>query len=270
MIDFNKLEKPYLIAEVGINHNGDMQIAKRLISAAFGSQWDCVKFQKRVPEIATPEAQKNIMRDTPWGRMTYLEYKKKLEFGKPEYDYIDKYCKEKPIDWTASVWDVPSLEFIMQYDVPFLKIPSAKITEKELIAAVAKTGKPIILSTGMSTLEEIDEAVKILRDYNANFLLLHCNSAYPSKKEDLNIRAMHTLKERYGCPVGYSGHEYDLEPSVYAAVLGAKGGQFRGKRHGYVKKKASRREYRIRGRGEKNCRIGKSNQGKITRILKPL
>lgn len=221
-MDFNKLEKPYLIAEVGINHNADMQIAKRLISATFGTQWDCVKFQKRVPELATPESQKNIMRDTPWGRMTYLDYKKKMEFGKAEFDYIDKYCKEKPIAWTSSVWDVPSLEFILQYDVPFIKIPSAKLTEKELITAVAKSGKPIILSTGMSTLEEIDEAVKILRDHNANFLLMHTNSAYPSKKEDLNVRAILSLKERYNCPVGYSGHEYDLEPSVYAAVLGAK------------------------------------------------
>lgn len=221
-MDFSKLEKPYLIAEVGINHNGNMQIAKRLIDAAFSCQWDCVKFQKRVPEIATPEAQKNIMRDTPWGRLTYLDYKKKLEFGKAEFDYINTYCKEKPIDWTASVWDLPSLEFILQYDIPFIKIPSAKITEKELITAASKSKKPIIVSTGMSTLEEIDEAVKILQSNNANFLLLHCNSAYPSKKEDLNIKVINTLKERYRCPIGYSGHEYDLEPSVYAAVLGAK------------------------------------------------
>ncbi len=222
MIDFNKLEKPYLIAEVGINHNADLQIAKKLIDATFATQWDCVKFQKRVPELATPEAQKNIMRDTPWGRMSYLDYKRKMEFGKAEFDYIDKYCKEKPLAWTASVWDVPSLEFLSFYDLPFIKIPSAKITEKDLITACAKSGKPIILSTGMSSLEEIDAAVKILQDNHANFLLLHTNSAYPSKKEDLNIRVIETLKSRYGCPIGYSGHEYDLEPSVFAAVLGAK------------------------------------------------
>jgi len=222
MIDFNKLKKPYLIAEVGINHNADMQIAKRLIDAAFGCQWDCVKFQKRAPEISVPEAQKNIIRETPWGKMTYLEYKKKIEFGKEEYDYIDKYCKEKPISWTVSVWDLPSLDFILKYDVPFIKIPSAKLTEKDLITAVAKSGKPIILSTGMSTLEEIDGAIKILKENSNNFLLLHCNSVYPAKKEELNINCINTLKERYSCPIGYSGHEYDLEPSVYAAVLGAK------------------------------------------------
>lgn len=222
MFDFNNLKKPYLIAEIGINHNADIQIAKRLIDATFGCQWDCVKFQKRVPEIATPEAQKNIMRDTPWGKMTYLDYKKKMEFGGKEFDYIDKYCKEKPIDWTASVWDLPSLEFIVKYDVPFIKIPSAKLTEKDLLVAAAKTGKPIILSTGMSTLEEIDQAVEILKANNSNFLLMHCNSVYPAAREELNIKCINTLRERYKCPIGYSGHEYDLEPSVFAAVLGVK------------------------------------------------
>lgn len=222
MIDFNNFKRLYLIAEIGINHNADMQIVKKLIDAAFACQWDCVKFQKKVPEIAIPEAQKSIMRDTPWGKMTYLDYKKKLEFGKKEYDYIDKYCKEKPIDWTASVWDVPSLDFILQFNVPFIKIPSAKLTEKELITAAAKGGKPIILSTGMSTLEQIDEAVKILKDNGANFMLMHCNSVYPATNEELNVSCIKTLRERYNCPVGYSGHEYDLEPSVFAAVLGAK------------------------------------------------
>lgn len=222
MFDFNNLKKPYLIAEIGINHNADIQIAKKLIDAAFACQWDCVKFQKRVPEIATPEAQKNIMRETPWGRMTYLEYKKKMELSKAEFDYIDKYCKEKPIAWTSSAWDLPSLDFISFYDVPFIKIPSAKLTEKELLTAAAKSGKPIILSTGMSTLEEIDQAVEIFKANNANFLLMHCNSVYPASNEELNVNCIKTLRERYNCPVGYSGHEYDLEPSVYAAVLGAK------------------------------------------------
>src|SRR3989344_44206 len=123
MIDFTKLTQPYFIAEVGINHNGDLQIAKRLIDATFASQWDCVKFQKRVPEVSVPEAQWNVPRETPWGQMSYLEYKKRIEFGKNEYDYINTYCKEKPIVWTSSVWDIPSLEFLMQYDVPFIKIP---------------------------------------------------------------------------------------------------------------------------------------------------
>ena len=162
-IDFNNLKEPYLIAEIGINHNGDLQIAKKLIDAAFACQWDCVKFQKKTPELCVPDHQKNQPKDTLWGQMTYLEYKKKMEFGKEEYDYIDKYCKEKPIDWTASVWDLPSVEFIVKYDVPFIKIPSAKLTEKELLTEAAKSEKPIMLSTGMSTIEEIDRAVEAFK-----------------------------------------------------------------------------------------------------------
>ncbi|HWQ95964.1 MAG TPA: N-acetylneuraminate synthase family protein [Candidatus Methylomirabilis sp.] len=196
-------------------------MAKRLIDAVFACQWNCVKFQKREPDICVPENQKNMIRDTPWGKMTYLEYKKRMEFGRDEYDYIDKYCKEKPIDWTASVWDTPSLEFIAQYDVPFIKIPSAKITEKELIKKACLTGKTIILSTGMSTTEEIDEAVKILEDCSAQYILLHTNSAYPTPANELNLRCIMTLKKRYNCIVGYSGHEYDLEPTVCAVSLGA-------------------------------------------------
>lgn len=223
MMDFNNFKKPYLIAEIGINHNGDMQIAKKLIDAAFACGWDCVKFQKREPDICVPEHQKNVEKDTPWGKMTYLDYKKKIEFGKNEYDYIDRYCKEKSISWTASVWDIPSLEFIAKYDVPFIKIPSAKIMETDLLISACKTGKPIVLSTGMSTLEEIDQVVNILKEHaSGRFLLMHCNSAYPAPQKELNINCIKTLQERYNCPVGYSGHEYDLEPSVFSVVLGAK------------------------------------------------
>ena len=213
---------PYLIAEIGINHNGDLQIAKRLMDAAFACRWNAVKFQKRVPEIAVPEAQKSVMRDTPWGRMTYLEYKKRVEFGKEEYDTIDRYCREKPIDWTASPWDLPSLRFLVQYDIPFLKIASATITNDELLTEAAKSGKVIVMSTGMSTMEEIDHAVEILEQYSGgNYILMHTNSSYPADHEDLNLNMIRTLKERYGCLVGYSGHEQDLEPTVVAAVLGA-------------------------------------------------
>ena len=216
-------DEVYYIAEIGINHNGDLQIAKKLIDAAFATGWDCVKFQKRTPELCVPEHQKNVLRDTPWGRITYLEYRYKVEFGKNEYDYIDKYCKEKPIDWTASVWDLPSLEFLLQYDVPFIKIPSAKLTEKDLVKASAESGKPVILSTGMSTVEEIDEAVNILEKYSrGDYILLHTNSTYPTPHEDINLRVMDFLKKRYNCLVGYSGHEYDLEPTVIAVALGAK------------------------------------------------
>ncbi len=216
-------EPVFLIAEIGINHNGDLQIAKKLMDAAFACGWQCAKFQKRTPEICVPEHQKNMLRDTPWGEMTYLEYKYKVEFNEEEYNYIDKYCKEKPISWTASVWDIPSLEFILQYDVPFIKIPSAKLTESELLSVAAKSGKTIILSTGMSTVEEIDDAVNMLEKYSkGNYVLMHTNSTYPTPSEDVNLSTISFLKDRYNCLVGYSGHEYDLEPSVIAVTLGAR------------------------------------------------
>ncbi|MEW5895585.1 MAG: N-acetylneuraminate synthase family protein [Candidatus Omnitrophota bacterium] len=219
---FSELKSLYLIAEIGINHNGDMQIAKKLIDATHACSWHCVKFQKRNPDVCVPEDQKNVMRDTPWGRMTYLEYKYRMEFGKEEYDYIDKYCREKPISWTASVWDMDSLGFLLNYDVPFIKIPSAHLTNKEMLEACGKSGKSIILSTGMSTLDEIDSAVDLLRKLDVDFLLMHTNSSYPTPTNELNLNCIKTLRERYGCEIGYSGHEYGLEPTVFAAVLGAK------------------------------------------------
>lgn len=221
-MDFKNLEKPYLIGEVGINHNGDMQIAKKLIDAGFATSWDCVKFQKRNPKVAVPDHQKEIMRDTPWGRMTYLEYKYKVEFGKEEFDYVDKYCKEKPIDWTASVWDLDSLEFLLQYNVPFIKIPSAHITNDELLIACAKSGVTILASTGMSTLEEVDHAVNLLEKHALSYAIMHTNSSYPAKYEDLNLSLIPFFIERYKCIVGYSGHEYGLTPTVIAVTLGAK------------------------------------------------
>jgi len=213
----------FLIAEIGINHNGDINIAKKLIDAAFACNWDCVKFQKRVPEIAVPEEQKSVMRDTPWGRMTYLEYKHRVEFEKEEHTYIDEYCKEKPLMWTSSPWDIPSIDFLLNFDIPFLKIPSAKITEDEYLIHAASSGKAIIMSTGMSTVEEIDKAVNILEKHTSgNYALMHTNSTYPTPPEDINLKGMLFLKERYDCIIGYSGHEYDLEPSVIAVALGAK------------------------------------------------
>ena len=212
----------YLIAEIGINHNGDLRIAKKLIDATFACSWNCVKFQKRNPDLCVPEKQKKLVKRTPWGKMPYLDYKKKLEFGKKEYDYIDRYCREKPLHWTASVWDLPSLRFIINYDVPFIKIPSAKISDLELVEAVARTGVSVIASTGMSTLKEIDKLVNILRRYDCDFALMHTNSSYPAPKEELNINCIKTLRERYNCIVGYSGHEYNVEPTVYTCVLGVK------------------------------------------------
>ena len=212
----------FMVAEIGINHNGDIQAAKKLIDAAFACNWHCVKFQKRYPDVCVPEHQKNQLRDTPWGKITYLEYRYKVEFCEPEYQQIDAYCKEKPIAWTASVWDVPSLKFILGYDVPFIKIPSAKIVDHELLKQAADSGKPVVLSTGMSELSEIDAAVALMeRHCPDNFVLMHTNSVYPTPTEDLNLNMINTLQKRYSCIVGYSGHEYDLEPSVIAASLGA-------------------------------------------------
>ena len=213
----------FMVAEIGINHNGSLDIAKRLIDAAFACNWHCAKFQKRSPDLCVPEKQKNILRDTPWGKITYLEYKYKVEFDHKEYSYINKYCKEKPIDWTASVWDLSSLEFLLNYDVSFIKIPSAKLTEDELLKAVSQSGKPIVLSTGMSTTEEVDKAVGILEKYSkGDYVLMHTNSAYPAPVDELNLRVINYLRDRYKCIVGYSGHEYGLEPSVIAVTLGAK------------------------------------------------
>ncbi len=221
MIDFNNLEKPYLIGEIGINHNGDLQIAKKLIAAAFATGWDCVKFQKRNPDKAVPEAEKSKPRETPWGTMTYLEYKKRVEFEKPQYDEIEKFAKSMPIDWTVSVWDLDSLEFMKQYDVPFIKIPSALLTNDELLEATAKTGKPVFISSGMSTLEEIDHAMEVLRKHTNNIVLFHCNSAYPAKTSELNLKVIPMLKERYKCTIGYSGHEWGLDSTTIAVALGA-------------------------------------------------
>lgn len=219
----NESTFPYIIAEIGINHNGDMQIAKKLIDAANACLWNCVKFQKREPEIAVPEEQKSVIRDTPWGKMTYLEYKKKIEFGKKEYDYIDKYCKEKPIAWTASPWDIPSLEFLLEYDLPFIKIASASNANWNLLKLACESKKPLLVSTGMCSLEEVDETVNFLEKYSSgNYILMHTNSAYPTPASELNLRMITTLKKRYNCLVGYSGHEMDLEPTVVAVSLGAK------------------------------------------------
>lgn len=214
------VNKLYFIAEIGINHNGDIDIAKKLIDASFATSWDCVKFQKRNPDVCVPDHQKDVMRDTPWGRITYLEYKHKVEFGNEEYDYINEYCREKSIDWTVSVWDTDSVDFISDYDVPFIKIPSAMLTNDELLESTMATGKQVILSTGMSTIEEIDHAVDVLG--KSDFTLLHCNSTYPAPDSELNLRVIKTLRDRYDCPVGYSGHERDLEAPLIAITLGAR------------------------------------------------
>tara|TARA_B100000519_G_scaffold11119_1_gene8537 strand:- start:5942 stop:6790 length:849 start_codon:yes stop_codon:yes gene_type:complete len=222
MIDFHNLGKIYLIGEIGINHNGDIQIAKKLIDAIHASNWDCAKFQKRNPDISVPEKQKSIKRKTPWGQMTYLDYKHRIEFGRDEYDNLNRYCIEKPLDWSMSIWDLDSLEFALKYNFPFLKIPSAMLTNQELLKSAAQTGIPILMSTGMSTLKEVDNAVELLKKYASSYAIMHCNSSYPTNPNELNLNLIPMLKERYDCIVGYSGHEFDLEPTVIAIALGAK------------------------------------------------
>jgi N-acetylneuraminate synthase len=225
MVDFFKkledLNEPYLIAEIGINHNGHMDIAKKLIDATNACGWDCVKFQKRDPDLCVPEHQKQVSKETPWGVMSYINYKHKIEFQQKEYEIIDAYCQQKPIDWTASVWDVNSLEFVLQFDVPFIKIPSAHFTNKKLIEAIAVKDQYYILSTGMTNWDMIDEIVNILEQKKTRFALLHCNSTYPAPSDELNLSVIPEMKKRYGCIIGYSGHEYDLEPSILAMALGA-------------------------------------------------
>lgn len=222
------MKNTYIIGEIGINHNGSLEKAKRLIDIAAAAGCDAVKFQKRNPDVCVPEAQKSKPRSTPWGEITYLEYKWKLEFGQEEYDEIDRYCKQQGIAWSASPWDMESLKFLDQYDIPFIKIASATITDDDILEAAIATGKRVIISTGMSTEEEIDHAIKVLqaaaKKYNnTNEIgVLHCNSTYPAPVDELNLSAIRTLADKYPyVEVGYSGHEFRLGTSVAAVYLGA-------------------------------------------------
>jgi len=210
------------IAEIGINHNGDIKLAKEMIDMATLCGCDVVKFQKRNPDVAVPEHQKSVEKKVPWREetTTYLQYKKDIEFEKAEYDEIDSYCKKKDIKWTASVWDIDSLEFLKQYNVPFVKIASALLTNEELLLACKESGIPVYLSTGMSTVEEIDRAVELLGD--SLKVLFHCNSSYPAKDEELNLAYIKVMKERYpNTIIGYSGHEEGISACMIAKVMGA-------------------------------------------------
>lgn len=210
----------YVIAEIGINHNGDVEIAKQMIDAAAFAGVDAVKFQKRTPEVCTPPEQRDQMRETPWGYITYLDYRYKVEFGVKEYRQIDRHCREKGIDWMVSVWDEPSVDFMEQFDTPAYKLPSASLTDLDLIRKVRETNKPLILSSGMSTMEQIHEAVEVADVQNLG--LMHCTSAYPCEPDELNLRMVETLRREFpDIPVGYSGHEVGLVPSAVAVALGA-------------------------------------------------
>jgi len=210
----------YVIAEIGLNHNGSVEIAKELIDVAAAAGADAVKFQKRTPEISTPEHMRDVPRETPWGTMTYLEYRYRVEFGRDEYLEIGAHAAERGVDWFASPWDEPSVAFLEDLDVVAHKVASASLTDDGLLAALRETGKPIILSTGMSTMEQIDRAVDLLG--TENLVLLHATSTYPMPAEEANLRMIPTLKDRFaGVPVGYSGHERGLAISFAAVALGA-------------------------------------------------
>lgn len=212
-------EPCFVIAEIGLNHNGDVNNAKKLIDAAVLAGCDAVKFQKRTPELCVPPEQREIKRETPWGIMTYLEYRHRVEFGKNEYAEIDRYCKEKGVMWFASCWDEPSVDFIDQFSPPCYKVASASLTDVPLLKHTRATGRPIMISTGMSTIEEIDAAVAQLDP--EKLLIAHATSTYPCVPEELNLRMIETLKQRYDAPVGYSGHEVGLQTTCAAVVLGA-------------------------------------------------
>jgi N-acetylneuraminate synthase len=210
----------YVIAEIGINHNGDLDIAKRMIDAAVHAGADAVKFQKRTPDVATPPNQKEQMRETPWGYITYLEYRYKVEFNLEQYREIDRYCRERKIDWMVSVWDEPSVEFMGQFDTPAYKIPSAALTDFNLIRKARATGKPLILSSGMSTIQQIKKGIEVAGE--ENLVLMHCTSTYPCEPEELNLRMVETLRREFpDLPIGYSGHEVGLVPTAVAVAFGA-------------------------------------------------
>ena len=208
----------YVIAEIGINHNGSLELAKQLIDVAVDCGAQAVKFQKRTLEIVYSPEELAKPRESPFGS-TNGDLKRALEFGKAQYDEIDAYCKGRGIHWFASAWDVPSLEFIEQYAPPAHKVASALVTHADLLRAVRETARPVIMSTGMSTLEEIDQALEIAG--TQKMVLLHCTSTYPARPHELNLKCIQTLRERYGLLVGYSGHEVGLYPSALAAGLGA-------------------------------------------------
>ncbi len=210
----------YVIAEIGLNHNGDVEIAKKLIDVAARAGADAVKFQKRTPEISTPEHMRDVPRETPWGTMSYLEYRRRVEFGRDEYIEIGDHATMLGLDWFASPWDVPSVEFLEDLNVVAHKVASASLTDTELLLALRETGKPIILSTGMSTSAQIDRALDTLG--TDRVVLLHATSTYPLEPEEANLRVIATLRDRYpGIPVGYSGHERGLQISLAAVALGA-------------------------------------------------
>ena len=219
----NKLVGPgnpcYVIAEIGINHNGDFEMAKQLIQMSAEAGCDAVKFQKRTPELCVPLDQRNVMRETPWGQMTYMDYRYKVEFDEKQYQELDDFAAKFDVHLFASPWDVESVDFLVKMKHPVIKIPSASITDIELLEKIASTGLPVIMSTGMSTMDQIDKAVSVLN--KENLLIAHSTSAYPCDPAELNLKMIPVLQDRYQVPIGYSGHETGLQTTVAAVTLGA-------------------------------------------------
>jgi N-acetylneuraminate synthase len=214
------MSKVFIIAEIGINHNGDLNIAKKLIDGAVQAGCDAVKFQKRTVDVVYSKEELDKPRESPWGT-TNRQQKNGLEFTKADYDEIDKYCKEKGIQWTASAWDIESQIFLRQYNLSFNKVASAMLTDRKLLETIASEGRHTFISTGMSTLDQIHKAILVFEEANCPFELMHCNSTYPMPVDQANLNTIGTLQNLFGCKVGYSGHEAGIIVSVAAAALGA-------------------------------------------------
>ena len=219
-MSLNRKNSIMIIAETGINHNGDINIAKKLIDVAAFAGCDAVKFQKRTIDVVYTKEFLNSYRESPWGETQRVQ-KEGLEFGEKEYDEIDRYCTEKGIEWFASAWDIDSQLFLRKYNLRHNKIASAMLINMKLLEMVAEEKKYTFISTGMSTMAEIEKAVDIFRKYDCPFELMHCNSSYPMKPEEANLHCIITLREKFGCNVGYSGHETGLQVSLAAVTLGA-------------------------------------------------
>ena len=215
------VNKTFLIAEIGINHNGEIALAKKLVNLAKKTGFDAVKFQKRTPEITTPKEKAHTIRETPWGKITYLDYKKKIEFGKKEFDEIDKLCKKIKIFWFASPWDIPSNKFLTQYNLTYNKVASPMLTNLKLLENIAKQKRFTFISTGMSSMKDVEIAVKIFKKNKCAFNLMHCVSSYPCTDEDLNLKMIEFYKKKFKIDIGYSGHEKSVSPSLMAVCLGA-------------------------------------------------
>ncbi len=212
-------EPVYIVGEIGINHNGQLEIAKSLIEIAADAGCDAVKFQKRTPEVCVPINQRDQIRSTPWGDMSYLDYRHRLEFDRQEYAEIDKFCKQLDIAWFASCWDIDSVDFIELFEPPCYKIASACLTDDDMLRYTASLGRPIVLSTGMSEMKQIRHAVDLCN--KDNLLIAHTTSTYPCNADEVNLRMLDTLASEFGCPIGYSGHEVGLQISIASVAKGA-------------------------------------------------